>query len=156
MWKLPHFTDINFVCIPSHIPVGAEIEYCRIQNVPQPDAVISFVPDPIIYEAFGQWIKDSGIINIFAGPAMGSFIAIYSADLRRGVQFFGRSGSNMNYSRFTLQRLITGQLNLKELAAICGMKQAWEGLKYVRERKYPGKIVVLPKQMNLEFQGIAG
>ena len=110
------------------------------------DDIVSLVPVPALIEHASAFLADGAWFNIFAGVARGTMAQLdYNAIVMRGVRYVGSSGSSLADMRQALEKMETGQLDTNmSLAAIGGMRAAREGIRAVKEARFPGKTVIFP------------
>ena len=111
------------------------------------DEIVVLAPSVEAMEMAAEYLAPGGVLNIVAGLPRGTkaeldLSLIYSRDVR----FVGTSGSRIRHLQRVLEKAQAGALSPnRSVAAISGIPGAWEGLKAVREGRFPGKIVVYPQ-----------
>ncbi|MCS6776766.1 MAG: zinc-binding dehydrogenase [Chloroherpetonaceae bacterium] len=115
------------------------------------DDIVSMVPVPAVNEQAAGYLAPGGWFNIFAGVARGTLCLLdVNRIVRERVRFIGSSGSSLADMRETLERVERGELSTNaSLAAIGGMEAAAEGLRAVKEGRFPGKTLIFPHIHNL-------
>lgn len=111
------------------------------------DDIVMLVPViPVINNAV-RFLKEDGLMNIFAGiPAGKEGFLNVGRICREGLRFIGSSGSSMADLRHTLKLVEDNKLSpVATLAAIGGMNELKKGLEAVANGKFPGKIVIFPQ-----------
>jgi len=111
------------------------------------DDIVVLAPSVEAMEMAAEYLASGGVLNIFAGLPRGTkaeldLSLVYAQDIR----FVGTSGSRIRHLQRVLEKAQAGVLSPnRSVAAISGIPGAWEGLKAVREGRFPGKIVVYPQ-----------
>ena len=110
------------------------------------DDIIMLVPVIPVLNSCAKFLKEDGLMNIFAGIPAGKEGALNVRGIAsKGMRFIGSSGSLTSHLRATLQLVEEGKLNpVTALAAIGGMKDLKKGLDGVINAKFPGKTVIFP------------
>ncbi|HHT89936.1 MAG: alcohol dehydrogenase catalytic domain-containing protein [Bacillota bacterium] len=110
------------------------------------DDVVVMAPSPPAVVDGARWLKDDGILNIFAGVPRGTMADLdLSQVYLSGHRWIGSSGSSLADLRYTLEQIQQKRLRTdRSVAAISGLNAAAEGLRAVQEGSFPGKIVVWP------------
>lgn len=110
------------------------------------DDIVSMVPVARVIEHAADYLADGGWFNIFAGVARGTMAQLdVNKIVQARVRFLGSSGSSLADMRETLARVEQGDLSTNaSLAAIGGMRAAAEGLRAVKEGRFPGKTLIFP------------
>lgn len=104
-------------------------------------AVLAPVP-ALVRQAF-ELSADNAFVNLFAGLATGTMAPVPLSKLCRGVKMIGCSGSRISDLRKVLEMVEAGGLDSnRSVAAVGGMDAAHDGLKAVKEAKYPGKTII--------------
>jgi threonine dehydrogenase-like Zn-dependent dehydrogenase len=127
-------------------PDAFDAELRRLTDGRGFDDIVSLVPVPALIEHAIGFLADGAWCNIFAGVARGTMAQLDANAIRaRGVRYIGSSGSSIADMRETLQMVETGALSTNtSLAAIGGMKAARDGMRAVKEGRFPGKSLVYP------------
>ena len=110
------------------------------------DDIIMLVPVIPVLNGSAKFLKDDGLMNIFAGiPAGKEGELNVNGIASRGMRFIGSSGSRTAHLRHTLELAEKGLLKpVTALAAVGGMNALKEGLDAVINAKFPGKTVIFP------------
>lgn len=120
------------------------------------DDIVMLVPViPVLNDA-AKYLKDDGLMNIFAGiPAGKEGLLNVKGIINKGHRFIGSSGSRTFHLKHTLELFESGKLNTAPaLAAIGGMKDLKLGLEGVANAKFPGKTVIFPNCQDLPLTPI--
>ncbi len=110
------------------------------------DDIIMLVPVIPVLNGSAKFLKDDGLMNIFAGiPAGKEGELNVNGIASRGIRFIGSSGSKTAHLRHTLELAEKGMLKpVTALAAVGGMNTLKDGLDAVINAKFPGKTVIFP------------
>ncbi len=121
------------------------------------DDIVMLVPSVPVLNSSVPFLKENGLMNIFAGIPSGSEgLLEVGAIAARGARFIGASGSKTSDLQYTLSLVESGKLDPSaSLAAVGGMKQLKEGLKAVESAKFPGKTVIFPNILDMPLTKVA-
>ncbi|MGQ9455486.1 MAG: alcohol dehydrogenase catalytic domain-containing protein [Armatimonadota bacterium] len=110
------------------------------------DDIVVMAPVVAIIEDAVRYLARGGLLNIFAGVPKGTIATIdLSATYMRGNRFVGSSGSRPQDMVDTLALAEAGELPVvNSLAAIGGIDAVADGVRAVKEARFPGKIVIFP------------
>lgn len=110
------------------------------------DDVVMLVPVVPVLNGAVNFLKEDGLMNIFAGIPAGKEGSLnVKAIAEKGVRYIGSSGSKTADLRYTLSLVEEGKLNpATALAAIGGMQDLKKGLNAVADATFPGKTVIFP------------
>jgi threonine dehydrogenase-like Zn-dependent dehydrogenase len=110
------------------------------------DDIIMLVPVIPVLNGSAKFLKEDGLMNIFAGiPAGKEGELNVNGIASRGMRFIGSSGSKTAHLRHTLELAEKGMLKpVTALAAVGGMDALKEGIEEVINAKFPGKTVIFP------------
>lgn len=112
------------------------------------DVIIVAPVTSAVEEAFTYIAKD-GYINVFAGfPSRDkAFVNINLNDMHyRNITMLATSGSPIESLMKALKEAAAGRIDPNNcVAAVGGMKAAWQGIDAVHKGTYPGKIVIYPQ-----------
>ncbi len=102
---------------------------------------------PALIEASAPHLAEGGLMNIFAGVVKGTNVMLdLSATYMKGNRFVGSSGSRPQDMVDTLAYTEAGELpTVSSLAAIGGIDAMAEGVRAVKEARFPGKAVIFPQ-----------
>ncbi len=117
------------------------------------DDIYIMAPVPALVEQASRHLASHAVCNVFAGLKPGT-VATLPPTLftEKQVRLIGSSGSSMDDMRGVLARLEAGQLATRmALAALGGIETAWEGIKGVKEGRFPGKTVLFPQIRGLDL-----
>ena len=97
----------------------------------------------------GAAVRQAGpgcVVNIFAGVPVGTKTGLdLDPVARKHVRMVGSSGSRVNDMKAVVAKVESSALNTsRSLAAIGGLAQLLEGLKALKENRFPGKTVIYP------------
>ena len=122
------------------------------------DDIIMLVPViPVLNDA-AKYLKEDGLMNIFAGiPAGKEGLLNVKGITSGGHRFIGSSGSRTYHLKHTIDLVEAGKLDPSTaLAAIGGMNDLKLGLDGVANAKFPGKTVIFPNCKELVLTPIEG
>ncbi len=107
------------------------------------DDVVVLAPVPALVTQAVGLAADFGFVNVFAGLGIGTTASIPLDALCRGVKIIGCSGSRISDLRRVLELVEAGELDSnRSVAAIGGLNAAHDGLKAVKDAKFPGKTII--------------
>lgn len=111
------------------------------------DDIIIMAPVAALIEQNAKLLGEGGVMNIFAGVPRGTMAMLDISDCYlRGCRWIGSSGSKIADLQYTLEQTQKQELSPNHsVAAIGGLEAALEGLKAVKEGRFPGKIVIWPQ-----------
>lgn len=105
--------------------------------------IVLLAPVPALAEQALTMAAPNAFVNLFAGLAIGTMAKVPLEALCRGVKLIGCSGSRISDLRQVLHLVEDGQLDSnRSVAAIGGLNAAQNGLKAVKEARFPGKTVI--------------
>lgn len=109
------------------------------------DIIISALV-PALIESSAPYLAEGGLMNIFAGVPRGTIATLdLSSTYMKGNRFVGSSGSRPQDMVDTLAYTESGELPTRNsLAAIGGIDAMADGVRAVKEAKFPGKTVIFP------------
>ena len=107
------------------------------------DVIVLAPIAPLIME-ISAYLAQDGLMNVFAGIARGTEVLLDIEQVyKKNIRYIGHSGSGLEDMQLTLSKIESGELNAKRtVAAIGSLHYGREGLKSVKEAKYPGKVVI--------------
>lgn len=110
------------------------------------DDIVVLVPVSALIESAIPHLAEGGLMNIFAGVPRGTIATLdLSATFMKGNRFVGSSGSRPQDMVDTLGYTESGDLPTRSsLAAIGGIDAMAEGVRAVKEARFPGKTVIFP------------
>lgn len=110
------------------------------------DDIVVLAPVPALIEGAIPHLAANGLMNIFAGIIKGTKASIdLSVTYLKGNRFVGSSGSRPQDMVDTLAYTESGELPTRNsLAAIGGIDAMADGVKAVKEARFPGKTVIFP------------
>ena len=120
------------------------------------DDIVCMAPIARLIEEASSYLKQGGLMNIFAGVVRGTMAKLdLSATYRRQKRWVGSSGSRVDDLSYTLHETEEGRLPAAHsLAAIGGMNAMAEGVEAVKSGKFPGKTVIFPQIVDLPLMGL--
>ena len=110
------------------------------------DDIVVLAPVAALIQGAVDHLAEGGLMNIFAGVPRGTIATMdLSSTYTKGSRFVGSSGSRPIDMVDTLRYTESGELPTRNsLAAIGGIDAMADGLKAVKEAKFPGKTVIFP------------
>jgi threonine dehydrogenase-like Zn-dependent dehydrogenase len=120
------------------------------------DDIVVLAPVAALIEQAVAYMGSESLMNIFAGVPIGTIASLdISAVYSRSVRFVGSSGSKVTDMRDTLHATESGALSTNtSVAAIGGIDATWEGMKAVKEGRFPGRVVIYPQIEHLPLTGV--
>ncbi len=117
--------------------------------------IVVLAPSAKLVEQAAPFLAEDAVLNIFAGVAPGTLANLpISIFPHRRCRVIGSSGSSLDDICGVLKKVEAGLLATRmSVAAIGGIDAAAEGLKAVKEGKFPGKIVIYP-HLHLPLTGL--
>jgi len=110
-----------------------------------------------VEEALGL-ISRGGYVNVFAGFASrdAAFARINLNDMHyKDVTILATSGSPVGALEKTLNEAAAGRIDPNNsVAAVGGMKAAWDGIEAVHKGTYPGKVVIYPQLAEMRLTAV--
>ncbi|MHB1458976.1 MAG: alcohol dehydrogenase catalytic domain-containing protein [Armatimonadota bacterium] len=110
------------------------------------DDIVVLAPVPALISGAVPYLGTEGLMNIFAGVAIGTIATLdLSGVYMRQMRIVGSSGSKLSDIKDTLEAAESGSLSTNtSVAAIGGIEAGWDGMLAAKEGKYPGKVVIYP------------
>jgi len=110
------------------------------------DDIIVLAPVAALITGAVEHLADGGLMNIFAGVPKGTIATMdLSATYMRGSRFVGSSGSRPQDMVDTLGFTESRELPTRDsMAAVGGIDAMADGVRAVKEAKFPGKTVIFP------------
>lgn len=110
------------------------------------DDIIVLAPVPALIQGSIRHLAKDGLMNIFAGIPRGTIATMdISCTYMNGNRFVGSSGSRPQDMVDTLTYTESGELPTgNSMAAVGGIDAMAEGVRAVKEARYPGKTVIFP------------
>ncbi len=121
------------------------------------DDIVVLAPVPALITEAVPFLAKEGLMNIFAGVAIGTITDLdLSGVYMNDVRLVGSSGSKLSDIKDTLDAAESGDLSTNtSVAAIGGINAAWDGMKAAKEGKYPGKVIIYPLIPDLPLTGVS-
>ncbi len=112
--------------------------------------VVLLAPVPALVTQSVDFASSCGFVNLFAGLGIGTIANVSLKKICDGVKIIGCSGSRISDLHHVLQSVEAGVRDTnRSVAGIGGLFSAHEGLKAVKEARFPGKIVIYPQILDL-------
>jgi len=110
------------------------------------DDIVVLAPVTALIQGAVEHLGNGGLMNIFAGVPRGTIATMdLSATYMKGIRFVGSSGSRPKDMVDTLAFTESGELPVRNsLAAIGGIDAMADGVRAVKEARFPGKTVIFP------------
>lgn len=110
------------------------------------DDIVVLVPVAALIESAIPHLAEGGLMNIFAGVPRGTIATLdLSGTYMKGNRFVGSSGSRPQDMVDTLGYTESGDLPARSsMAAVGGIDAMAEGVRAVKEARFPGKTVIFP------------
>lgn len=118
--------------------------------------IVILAPVPALIEQAAPYLGNGGKMNIFAGVPRGTIANIdVSPVYLWGARYYGSSGSKLTDLKYTLSEAESGNLPTnRSVAAIGGINAVGDGVKAVKEAKFPGKTVIFPQIKDLPLTAL--
>jgi len=115
------------------------------------DDIYVHAPVAALVQQATAHVGAQAVLNIFAGVGLGTMATIPPAIFcEQHARVIGSSGSSMDDIRGVLAKCESGRLATRmSLAALGGIETTWEGIKGVKEGRFPGKTVIFPQIQGL-------
>ncbi|MCA1900724.1 MAG: alcohol dehydrogenase catalytic domain-containing protein [Candidatus Hydrogenedens sp.] len=112
--------------------------------------VVLLAPVPALVTQAVDFSAPCGFVNLFAGLGIGTIANVSLKKICEGVKIIGCSGSRISDLSHVLQSVEEGSRDTnRSVAVIGGLFSAHEGLKAVKEARFPGKVVIYPQILDL-------
>ncbi len=120
------------------------------------DDVYVHAPVPALVEQGAEYLHSGSILNVFAGVGIGTKAKLPPEIFRAlHTRLLGSSGSSMEDIVNTLNKMEAGELATRmSLAALGGIEATWDGIKGVKENRFPGKTVIFPQVRGVGLGGM--
>jgi threonine dehydrogenase-like Zn-dependent dehydrogenase len=144
---------VNLVCRDVTDPTGLDKEIRKLTNSKGFDDLYVHAPVAALVEQAARNTATDSVLNIFAGVVLGTMAKI-SPDIfvENHVRMIGSSGSSMDDIKGVLRKMEAGKLATRmSLAGLGGIEATWDGIKGLRENRFPGKTVIFPHIRNLDL-----
>ncbi len=120
------------------------------------DDVYVHAPVAKLVEEAADYLAEQSILNVFAGVGIGTMAKLPPEMFRKlHSRLIGSSGSGMDDIIKTLNKMEAGQLATRmSLAALGGIEATWNGVKGLKENRFPGKTVIFPQLRGVPLTGL--
>ncbi len=110
------------------------------------DDIVMLAPVPALISGLVKFLARGGLMNIFAGVPRGTITTMdLNTTFLKGGRFVGSSGSRPQDMIDVLNLTESGELPTRNsLAAIGGIDAMPDGVKAVKDARFPGKTVIFP------------
>ena len=121
------------------------------------DDIIVLAPSTAAIEEAAAYLAPGGVMNVFAGLKRGTMAALdLSVVYQENKRFIGHTASTIDDLRLMLDQAEAGQLSPnRSVKAVGSLEAASDGLRAVRDAKFPGKVVIFPQIKNLPLTTLA-
>jgi threonine dehydrogenase-like Zn-dependent dehydrogenase len=118
--------------------------------------IVILAPVPALIEQACPFLGSGGKMNIFAGVPRGTMATLdVSPVYLDGVRWMGSSGSMISDLKHTLDEAESGNLPTnRSVAAIGGINAVGDGVRAVKDAKFPGKTVIFPQIADLPLTAL--
>ncbi len=115
------------------------------------DDICVLAPVAALVEQAAEQVGPDAVLNVFAGVGLGTMAVLDSRIFsHKHARVIGSSGSSMDDIKSVLEQMEAGKLATRmSLAALGGIETTWEGIKGVKENRFPGKTVIYPQLTGL-------
>ncbi|MDR0362583.1 MAG: alcohol dehydrogenase catalytic domain-containing protein [Planctomycetota bacterium] len=158
--RLKHLADkkgVGFMAVNVGGMTDLEVRLNQFTGGNGFDDVYVHAPVAALAEQASGFLADQSVFNIFAGVGIGTK-AMISPDIfcKQHARLIGSSGSSMDDIINTLKKMESGKLATRmSLAALGGIEATWEGVKGVKENRFPGKTAIFPQLNNIPLAGLS-
>ncbi len=120
------------------------------------DDVVVCVPNAQIMAESATFMKDDGMLVLFAGVPNGTLAPVdFSSVYLSNAQYTGTSGLTIDDQTVVMDNTVAGNIAPAIcVAAIGGMNVAKDGIQAMIDAKYPGKILIFPHLEDLPLLGL--
>jgi D-arabinose 1-dehydrogenase-like Zn-dependent alcohol dehydrogenase len=120
------------------------------------DDIVVLAPVPVLIAGAVPYLGIEGLMNIFAGVAIGTIAELdLTGAYTKQMRIVGSSGSKLSDLKDTLEAAESGELSTNtSVAAIGGIEASWDGMKAVKEGRFPGRVVIYPQIHGLELSAL--
>ena len=111
------------------------------------DDIMVMAPSTTAIAEAAAYLARGGVMNVFAGLKRGVMVPLdLSLVYQKNIRFIGHTASTIEDLRRMLSQTEAGQLSPnRSVKAIGSLEAAKEGLKAVRDARFPGKVVIFPQ-----------
>jgi threonine dehydrogenase-like Zn-dependent dehydrogenase len=116
------------------------------------DDIVVLAPDTETIRCAAAYLSPGGVMNLFVGLPRGTTARLDLNPVRndRPVRFIGSSGSSIEDMRRMLALTERGAISPeRSVTAVAGLAGASDGLRAVSEGRFPGKVVIYPRIVEL-------
>lgn len=120
------------------------------------DDVVVCVPNAGIMADSATFMKDDGMLVLFAGVPNGTLAPVdFSSVYLSNAQYTGTSGLTIDDQTVVMDNALSGNIAPAVcVAAIGGMNVAKNGIEAMIDARYPGKILIFPQLKSLPLLGL--
>jgi threonine dehydrogenase-like Zn-dependent dehydrogenase len=120
------------------------------------DDVVVCVPNANIMAESASFMKDNGMLVLFAGVPNGTLAPVdFNSVYLSNAQYTGTSGLTIDDQTVVMENALSGNIAPAVcVAAIGGMNVAKAGIEAMIDARFPGKILIFPQFENLPLLGL--
>ena len=158
--RFASLTEANNCKLFTYNPTASDIslpEFVRTKSQNQgADDVVVCVPNAGIMAEAATFMKDDGMLVLFAGVPNGTLAPLdFSSVYLSNAQYTGTSGLTIEDQTVVMNNALSGNIAPAVcVAAIGGMNVAKEGIQAMIDARYPGKILIFPQLEELPLLGL--
>jgi threonine dehydrogenase-like Zn-dependent dehydrogenase len=114
------------------------------------DDIMVMAPSTTAIADAAAYLAPGGVMNVFAGLKRGTMVSLdLSLVYRENIRFIGHTASTIDDMRQMLHQTEAGQLSPNRSVKAIGSLDAFrDGLRAVRDARFPGKVVIYPQAKN--------
>ena len=158
--RFASLTAANNCELFTYNPTNSDVtlpEFVRAKSNNQgADDVVICVPNANIMAEAATFMKDNGMLVLFAGVPNGTLAPLdFSSVYLSNAQYTGTSGLTIEDQTVVMDNALSGNIAPAVcVAAIGGMNVAKEGIEAMIDARYPGKILIFPQLEDLPLLGL--
>ncbi|MDV5168218.1 alcohol dehydrogenase catalytic domain-containing protein [Photobacterium rosenbergii] len=158
--RFASLTEANNCKLYTYNPTSSDIslpEFVSAKSQDQgADDVVVCVPNAGIMAEAATFMKDDGMLVLFAGVPNGTLAPLdFSSVYLSNAQYTGTSGLTIDDQTVVMDNALSGNIAPAVcVAAIGGMNVAKEGIQAMIDARYPGKILIFPQLEDLPLLGL--
>jgi len=147
--------NINFTCLS----LSSEGYADRVAEIAGDgfDDIIVLAPSTTAIAEAAEYLAPGGVMNVFAGLKRGTMVTLdLSVVYQKNSRFIGHTASTIEDLQQMLQQTEARQLSPnRSVKAVGSLTAARDGLKAVRDARFPGKVVIFPQIKDLPLTSLA-
>jgi len=136
---------------------GALLDFARMAGREGFDDIVVCAPVAALASAAVRQAAPGCVVNVFAGVGLGTVATLdLNAIARKSVRVVGSSGSRLEDMLGVVEKATAGRLSTgRSLGAVGGLAQTLDGLRGLKEGRFPGKTVIFPGIPDMPLIGMA-